>query len=230
MNTFQTWGEAISSSLLELWFRFINFFPTLVGALLVFFVGLAIARFVGKIVEKIVKGAKLDDTTNKLSIRKFFKNIGLDHDLSKILGEVVRWFLILVFLMAATDILGLGQISVFLNSIIMYIPKLVVAIVILAIGIVLGNLVYGVVRGSVKVAGFVSANFLAGLSKWAIIIFALLISLVQLGIAVSIVNNIITGIIASFALAVGLAFGLGGKEEAALILRKARHKLEENKE
>lgn len=227
MNTFQIWGDAIANSLLDLWFRFANFFPTLLGAILVFFIGLAVAKFVGRLVEKTLKLAKVDATTNKFSLREFFKGVGLDYDVSKILAEVVRWFLILVFLMAATDILGLGQISDFLNNILLYIPNIIVAIVILVIGVVFGNFVHGIVKGSVGIAGFVSANFLAGLAKWAIIVFALLAALVQLGIAVSIVNTIFTGIVAALALAIGLSFGLGGKDEAARMLKNVREKLEE---
>jgi hypothetical protein len=139
----------------------------------------------------------------------------------------VKWFLILVFLMAAANILQLTQVTNFLNSIIFYIPNVVVAVVILAIVTLVGNFVYGVVRGSSRAAGMVSATFLAAISKWAIIIFGIFAALIQLGVAGTLVSTIFIGIVAMLALAGGLAFGLGGKEEAALLLRKIREELTE---
>jgi len=127
--------------------------------------------------------------------------------------------------MAATDILQLTQVTAFLNSILLYIPNVVVAVIILAIVVLVGNFVYSIVKGSTKAAGVMSATMLATISKWAIIIFGVLAALLQLGIAASLVNTIFIGIVAMLTLAGGLAFGLGGKEEAANILRKLREEI-----
>ena len=225
MNPVQTWGEAITMSLIDLWGRFMIFFPSFVGALLVFTFGLIAAMALGKVTEKIIKMLRIDQAIDKVKFGDNLKKAGLEIKISKFFGELAKWFLILVFLMAATDILGLRQVTQFLNDIILYIPNIVVAIIILSIAVLFGNFVYSVVRGSTKIAGVMSASVLAIISKWAIIIFGLLASMIQLGIAVSLVNTIFIGIVAAFSLASGLAFGLGGKEEAALILRKLREEL-----
>ncbi len=229
MNPVQNWGDAITLSLLELWSRFINFLPALIGALLVFLLGLIAAVALGKAAEKIVSLLRIDYVLEKLRVGKKLEQAGLELRISKIFGELVKWFLILVFLMAATDILGLEQVTGFLNNVILYIPNVVVAVVILAVAFLLGNLAYDIVKGSTKAAGIVSARLLATLSKWAIVVFGLLAALLQLGIAVSLVNTIFIGIIAALSLAIGLAFGLGGKEEAAAIVKKLREdiKIEE---
>jgi len=138
---------------------------------------------------------------------------------------LVKWFLVLVFLMAATDILQLTQVSAFLNSVILYIPNIVIAVIILSLAFLLGNFVFHIVRSSTKVAGVMSASFLAVIAKWSIIIFGLLAALIQLGIATSLVNTIFFGLVAAFSIAFGLAFGIGGKEEAALLLKKIREDL-----
>lgn len=225
MESIQTWGEAITISLLGLWDRFVNFLPSLLGALLVFFFGLIMAVALGKVVEKIISLLKIDQVLEKMKVGEKFKDAGIQIKVSKFFGELVKWFLILVFLMAATDILKLNQVSQFLNSVILYIPNIVIATIILSVAFLLGNLVFHTVRSSTRVAGVMSASFLAIMAKWAIIIFGLLAALIQLGIAVSLVNTIFIGLIAALALAFGLSFGIGGKEEAALILKKIREDL-----
>jgi len=225
MEPIQTWGEAITMSLLDLWTRFIDFIPSLLGALLIFFMGLIVAVALGKIAEKFITLLHVDQLIEKIKLSEKFKDAGIQIKVSKFFGGLVKWFLILVFLMAATDILKLTQVSVFLNSVILYIPNIVIATIILSVAFLLGNFVFHAVRSSTRVAGVVSAAFLATVAKWAIIVFGLLAALIQLGIATSLVNTIFMGLIAAISLAFGLAFGIGGKEEAGLILKKIREDL-----
>jgi len=225
MNSVQTWGEAISTSLLGLWIRFIDFLPSLIGALLVFFMGLIVAIALGKVAEKIIKVIRIDQVVDKMSFSEKFRSSGIKLSVSKFFGELVKWFLVLVFLMAATDILGLDQVTNFLNSIILYIPNVLVAVIILSVAFILGGFAYSFIRSSTKAAGIMSASLLAAISRWSIIIFGLLAALIQLGIAVSLVNTIFIGLVAALSLASGLAFGLGGKEEAASILKNLREGL-----
>lgn len=229
MNQIQTWGEAISFSLIDLWVRFINFLPTLIGALLVFLLGLVVASVLGKVIERIIRTIKIDQAVEHMSISEKIREHGINISISTFLGKVVQWFLVLVFLMAATDILGLSQVTSFLNSIVVYLPNVIVATIILTIAFLLGNLVFIVVRSSTRAAGVMSATLLATIVKWSIIVFGILAALIQLGIAVSLVNTIFIGLVAAISLAAGLAFGLGGKEEAALILKKLREEITEKK-
>jgi hypothetical protein len=227
MESVQTWGEAITTSLIGLWERFVNFLPVLLGAVLVFVAGWIVAVALGKVVEHIIRMIKVDDVMEKAGTKARFEKAGVKIDVAKFLGDLVKWFLILVFLMAATDILKLVQVTNFLNSIVLYLPNVVVAAVILAVAFLVANFVYAVVKGSSRVAGIVSATLLATVAKWAIMIFGFLAALIQLGIAASLINTLFIGFVAMLALAGGLAFGLGGKEEAASILRKIRHEITE---
>jgi hypothetical protein len=225
MGSVQTWGEAITMSLIGLWERFFSFLPSLLGALLVFFFGLIVAVALGKVAEKLVALLRIDQIIEKMKFGEKFKEAGIKIKVSKFLGELVKWFLVLVFLMASTDILQLTQVSQFLNSVILYIPNIVIATIVLSVAFLLGNFVFHTVRSSTKIAGVMSASFLAIIAKWAIIIFGLLAALIQLGIAASLVNTIFIGLVAAFSIAFGLAFGIGGKEEAALLLKKIREEL-----
>ncbi|PIR73702.1 MAG: hypothetical protein COU40_01090 [Candidatus Moranbacteria bacterium CG10_big_fil_rev_8_21_14_0_10_35_21] len=229
MNGIQTWGEAISMSLRGLWERFIDFLPTLIGALLVFIIGWLIAVALGKIAEKVLKSIKIDQAVEKIGLNSKMSDMGIGSGVSEFFGDLVKWFLVLVFLMAATDILNLNQVTNYLNSIVLYIPNVVVAVIVLAIAFLVGNFVFGIVKGSTRAAGVMSATLLATISKWAIVIFGILAALIQLGIASALVSTIFIGIVAMLALAGGLAFGLGGKEEAQSILRKLREEITERK-
>jgi hypothetical protein len=229
MGSIQTWGEAISFSLIDIWTRFINFMPTLIGALLVFLLGMIIASVIGKVIERIVRALHVDHAIERLSIGEKLKEHGIDIAFSVFIGKLAQWFIVLVFLMAATDILGLNQVTSFLNNILVYLPNVVVATIILAIAFLLGNFVYVIVRSSTKAAGVMSATLLATIIKWSIVIFGLLAALLQLGIATSLVNTIFIGLVAAVSLALGLAFGLGGRDEAALILKKLREEITEKK-
>ena len=225
MNGIQTWGEAITISLTGLWERFFNFFPALVGAIVVFVLGWIVAVALGSLIAKAIKAAKIDSALEKIEFNKRMSEMGISSSVSELIGGIIKWFLVLVFLMAATDILGLNQVTDFLNQIIMYLPNVVVAVVILAVAFLVGNFVYNVVKGSTRAAGVMSATLLATLSKWSIIIFGILAALIQLGIATSLVSTIFIGIVAALSLATGLAFGLGGKDEAASILKKLREEI-----
>lgn len=228
MNSVQTWGEAITLSLLNLWDRFVAFLPALVGAILVFVAGWIVAVALGKAVEHIVKLLRVDSVVEKAGTKDRLRKAGVELNIARFFGGLVKWFLILVFLMAATDILHLTQVTGFLNSIVLYLPNVIVAAVILAVAFLVGNFVYAVIKGSTKVAGIVSATLLGTVAKWAIVIFGFLAAFIQLGIASSLINTIFIGLVAMLALAGGLAFGLGGRDEAAAILKKLRHEITEN--
>jgi hypothetical protein len=227
MNGVQTWGEAITVSLLSLWERFINFLPALIGAVIVFVFGWIIAVALGKLISRAIKAAKVDQAFDKIGAGKKLAEAGISGSISGFIGGLVKWFFVLVFLLAAVDILKLEKVTTFLNSILLYIPNVVVSVIILAVVFLLGNFVYHIVKGSTRAAGVMSATLLATISKWSIIVFGILAALIQLGIATSLVSTIFIGFVAMFSLAGGLAFGLGGKDEAAKILAKLREEISE---
>ncbi len=230
MENTKTWGEALTTSLVSVVQKFVYFFPTILGAFLVLVFGWILSVALGKLISKVAGDyLGLDRMAEKIGVKK---NASGGRSVmflapSVLIGGLFKWFLALVFLMAATSILGLDQVTIFLNSIVVYIPNVIVAVIILALVFLLGNFVYHLVKHSTRAMGLTSATLVAGISKWAIITFGIFAALIQLGIASSLVNTIFVGLIAMLSLAGGLAFGLGGKEEAQLILRKIREELTE---
>jgi hypothetical protein len=211
----------VLSSLADLWFQFAAFLPSLIAALVVFFVGWALAIAAGRLVEKLFVVLRINQAFEHLrGLKAAAERAGLRLNVSLLIGEIVKWFLIIVTLLAATDILGLSEISSFLTAVLLYIPNVVVAALILIIAVVLSNFVYHTVQASIAAAGFTSATMVAAVSKWAIIIFALLAALTQLNVAVTLIQTLVTAFFAMIALAGGLAFGLGGKDLATRWLKK----------
>lgn len=226
----QTWTEVILISLSETWIKFLSFLPNLIGALIVLIIGWIIAVFLGRLVVRLLKLLKIDEGLEKFGVKKPLEAARVRLNVANLLGALVKWFLIIVTFLTAADILNLFQITQFLTSVLLYIPNVIVAVVILLIGILLANFLERLVKGSVKVAKLASADFLGKLTKWAIFIFAGLSALVQLGIAAVLLETLFTGLVAMLALAGGLAFGLGGRDEAARIISRIRSDISEREE
>lgn len=227
-TAFSSWGGAIVGSLQDLWLQFMSFLPNVVAAVIVFFVGWAIAVAIGRLVEKVLTILRINQAfENVKGLRDAAARANLAINVPRLLGEIVKWFFILVTLLAATNILGLSEVSQFLRQVLEYIPNVVVAALILVIAVVLANFVYRTVSASVTAAGFGSAAAIAAVSKWAILVFAVLAALVQLNVAVALIQTILTAFFAMVALAGGLAFGLGGKDLATKWLRKLENDLQD---
>lgn len=220
-------SDIVRSSLLTLWGGVALFLPRLIAAVVVFLVGWLIAELLGKLAYHVVKILHVDNALSKVGFRQAWEKSGFRLNTPMLFYELVKWFFVVVFLMAATNILGLGQVSEFLRTVVYYLPNVIVAMVILLIGILVAKFLEGLVRASVKAAGLMSANFLGALTKWAVFVFSLLIALAQLKVADDIIKIVITGLIAAGALAMGLAFGLGGVKHAESMIGDLRRRMEE---
>jgi len=218
--------EILLDSLKTIWQSFIGFLPTLLAALIVFIIGWLISVFLGKVANRIIRAIKLDTLLTKLGFKKVLAKAKLRLDSGRFFEELVKWFFIIVFLMAAVDILGLREVTLFLKSVLFYLPSVIIAAIILLAAVIIANFIQRLVKASVDAAGLSSSGTIGAIAKWAILIFGFIIALTQLGIATTLIQTIVIGLIAMLALAGGLAFGLGGKDHAARILEKLRHDLE----
>ncbi len=218
----QNWADIIAGSLQGMWIGVVSFLPSLLAALIVFIVGLIVAAGLGTLVEKIFDSLRLDTFLSKLGLAPYFERAGLRLRGARFLGQLVNWFLIIAFLLASSDILRLGALSEFLRSVLLYIPNIAVAVLIMLAAVVLANFLRRVVTASVMSARLHGSHFLGALAWWSVTVFGLFAALVQLNIAPSIINSLVTGFIAMLALAGGLAFGMGGRDYAAYLVNKLR--------
>ncbi len=217
--------EILLDSLKSVWQSFIEFLPTLLAALIVFIIGWIIAIFLGKVANRIIKTIKLDTLLAKLGFKKALVKAKLKLDSGKFFDELVKWFFIIVFLMTAVDILGLTEVTLFLKTILFYIPNVIIAAIVLLAAVIVANFMQRIVKASADAAGLSSSGAVGGITKWAILVFGFVIALTQLGIATALIQTIVIGLIAMLALAGGLAFGLGGKDWATRILDRIKQDL-----
>lgn len=220
--TFQDVVDVLVASFQTLWVDFIEFLPTFTSALVVFIVGLIVAAALGSLVERVVSALKLDNLLATAGVDAHVRRAGMKLNTGRFFGRLVYWFVLIAFFLAASDILGFFTFSNFLEAVLLYIPQVVVAVLIMLATVIIANFLRGVVRASAKTGGLDSADFLGSLTWWAITIFGTSAALLQLGIATAVVQAFITAFFAMFAIAGGIAFGLGGKEYAATLLKKFR--------
>lgn len=217
--------EVLRSAFVELWAGVMLFLPKLLLAAIILLLGLLVANLLRSAIMRIVEMLKIDELMAKLEVKPFFARMGLELKVGGFLGWLAKWFVIVVTLIAAADALQWTQITAYLTAVVTYIPNVLIAVVILLVGIVLANFVNGVVRSAVTAAQMENGQFLAGVAKWAIIVFSFMAALVQLGIAASLVNVLFTGFVAMLAISGGLAFGLGGRDHASRVLDKLERDL-----
>jgi len=196
------------------------FLPELIGAIIIFVVGWIIARLLRLAMEKLLKLVRFDTATEKAGVKAFLKKGEIVKTPSEIVGTLVYWFIMILVLIASLDALGLPIVSDMLNSIFLYIPNVVAAIIVLVLGFLMGNLLAAVVRTAASNAGLKSAAGLGNLSLYAIVVFAASIALIQLGIGEDIVVSAFGLVFGAAALALALAFGLGGRDVAAEYLKR----------
>ena len=218
--------DVVLTSFRQLWVDFISFVPTLLSAIVVFIVGLIVAAALGSLIERIVTALRRDSLLASAGVDAHFKRAGLRLNIGRFFGRLVYWFVLIAFFLAASDILGFFTFSNFLVAILLYIPQVVVAVLIMLAAVVIANFLRGTVGASAKSGGLESANFLGAVTWWAIIVFGTSAALLQLGIATIVVQAFIPAVFAMFAIAGGIAFGLGGKEYAAHLLKKFRDQVE----
>lgn len=225
----QTWGEVFTSSLQGLWLGFMNFVPNLILAIIIFIIGWAIGSVVSKALAQVINALKINKLFESVGFKDALAKGGFKLDFGVFLGEVAKWFIVVVFLMTSLELVGLNQVNNFLGNVVLgYLPQVFIAALILIIATVVSDAVRKVVSGSASAMGVRSARMAGSIAKWAIWTFAIIIALSELGIAPAFMQILFTGIVAMLAIAGGLAFGLGGKEAASRAIEKAKNALSHN--
>jgi len=219
----QQWADVLTASFQGLLSGLVAFIPQIVIALVIFILGWLVGAALGRIVAQIAHSVKLDVALKNTGLNEVVERAGFTLNSGAFLGGLVKWFFIIVFLVASLDVLGLTQVTIFLQTVVLsYIPKVIVAALIVLVGAVVAELVKDIVAGSARAAKIHSANFAGSLAKWAIWIFAVLAALDQLQVASAFVQTLFTGVVVAVSLAIGLAFGLGGQEAAARYIESVR--------
>lgn len=218
MRGVSAWQQALVASWNQVWASFLQVLPTIIGAILIFAIGLVLAYWVKRLLIEILNVLKFKKVSESLGVKEFLKKADIKLDLVEILGVVAEWLIILVFFLAAVDILGLSVVSTVLAQVLSYIPNILAAALIFGAGYFVANLVEGLVRGALVSVDHEAAKPVGKLARWVVLLVAFFAAVDQLQIAQGLIGTFFQGLTYTIVLAVGLSVGLGAKDLVSKVL------------
>ncbi|HMQ01862.1 MAG TPA: hypothetical protein PKD79_02205 [Candidatus Doudnabacteria bacterium] len=219
MNYYSDYPVVIQDSMYDLYYRMIQFLPNILAAVIVLLLGWIVGMFLGNLLKRALMSIGIDGLGDQLGLKRLSERSGRNIRVSGVVQWIVKWFFILASIIASAEILGFSNITnYFYSDVLGYAVHVIIAMVIILLGMLAANFLGDVVQGTVKAGGFATANMLGSLTRWAIMIFAIIAALSELQIAQAFLQDLFRAVIAMLAIAGGLAFGLGGKDHARKVL------------
>ncbi len=200
--------------------------PKIIGALLILLIGWIIAKLLKKAIVKLLLLVRLNTLSEKVGIEKFLKQGGMKSTAVDLVGSLFYWIIMLTVILAVFNSLELTSAQDLFNSIILFIPNIIVALVILLFGLYAARFIANVLSSSLKNMNDQTAEVIEKVAYIAVLVFTVFLVLGQLKIAQDIITNAFILVFGAICLAFGLAFGLGGKESAAEVLKNIKTKKE----
>lgn len=208
-------GDSLQLAFRDALSDFFGFIPNLIGAIILLLVGWFLGKLIGGLVAKALQAVGFNKVAAKAEIDAFLRNAGVKMDAASVVGAIARWFVYLVFFLAAFNALGLEEVSAVIDDVLTFLPKVIVAIIILLVGALAGTLLAGVVKGSLRSMGMSNPDLFGTIARFAVIAFAAIAALDMLEIAPTIVATLWQGLIFGVVGILVLAFGLGGRQAAS---------------
>jgi hypothetical protein len=193
--------------------------PKILGFLVILIIGWFIASLVGAAVAALLRAVRFNDLARCSGFAGFVEQVGIRQDAAGVIADVAKWFVRLIVLISAFDALGLPAVSQVLQQLLLWLPNLVVALVVLVLAGLVANALASLVRGASREGGLGNPELLATIARAAVWGFAIVIAANQIGVAATLVNTLFMALVGALALALGLSFGLGGRDTAAQIVR-----------
>src|ERR1700704_760022 len=213
------WGQAIMTSVAAALALLLGAIPKVIGFAVILIIGWIIASALATAVAAILRTVKFNQLAQPPGVSGVVQRMGVRTDAAGFLATLVKWFVRLIVLVTAFDALGLPAVSQVLQQILLWLPNLVVALVVLVIAGLAANALASLVRGATAESGLGNPDLLATIARVAVWAFAVVIAVNQIGIATTLINTLFMATVGAMALALGLAFGLGGRETAAQIVQ-----------
>jgi hypothetical protein len=212
------WGEAVMYSFTDALTMFLAAIPKIIGFVIILIIGWFVAGLLAKAVAALLRTVQFNELAQKAGFADFVQKMGVGTDSSGFIALITKWFVRLITLVVAFDALGLPAVSEVLRELLLWLPNLVVALVVLVIGGLAANALSSLVRGAAARSELGNPELLATIARIAVWAFAIVIAINQIGIASGLVNTLFTATVGAVALALGLSFGLGGRDTAAKIV------------
>lgn len=212
------WTQSLVTAMTALWTKVANFIPNLFGALVVVLLGFVMAKLLDTLLSKVLAKFGLDRLMSGTGLTKMLARVGIQVPISTLIGKIVYWFVLLIFLVSAAESLGLERVSATLDMLALYLPKVFGAALVLLAGVLLAQLVNGLVRGAAEGIGLEYAAGVGRIAQGLVIIISISVAISQLEVKTDLLNHVIVIGLITVGLAVALAMGLGSREIAGQIL------------
>lgn len=212
------WTHSLVTAMTALWTKVASFIPNLFVALILVLLGFVVAKLLDTLLSKLLAKVGLDRLMAGTGLTKILARAGIQVSVSTLIGKIVYWFVLLIFLVSAAESLGLERVSATLDVLALYLPKVFGAALVLLAGVLLAQLVSGLVRGAAEGVGLDYANGLGRIAQGLVIIISISVAIGQLEVKTDLLNNVIAIVLISVGLAVALALGLGSRDIAGQIL------------
>lgn len=197
------------------WIQLINFVPKFLAVIVILFAGWLVAKLARFAVKRLLELTQFDRIAQKSGLESFMNQGNVYLSLSGIISQVVYWLVITLFIITSANILGLTEVAVLLQQLANYLPRIIVAIIVLIFGTLLARFVNRIVFTWLHSIQFERALVVSTSTEYGVQILALFIALEQLGLGMQLIYSLFIIIFGALFLALAIAFGLGGKEWAA---------------
>ena len=212
------------ASLTSFWTQLASFIPQLLAALVLLFLGWLFANLLRSGLAKLLDVLKFDELALKTGIEAFLKQGNIHISLSRLLANLVYWLVILVVIVTVANSLGLHAVAELFNRVVLYLPNIIVAILVLVFGILIARFINRLVFAYLNNIGVEGALTISTFSEYAVVVFVIFMALEQLQIGTQLLTAAFQIAFGAIGLAFAIAFGLGGRDWAAGIIRKISDK------
>ena len=212
--------DVFVASLTSFWTQLASFVPQLLAALVLLFVGWILANLARTGVIKLLDLLRFDSLAEKTGIEAFLRQGHVEISLGRLIANLVSWVIIFIVIVTVANSLGLHMVAELFNKIVLYIPNVIVAILVLVFGVLVARIINRLVFAYMNNIGVQGALTISTLSEYAVIIFVVFIALEQLEIGTTLLTAAFQIGFGAIGLALALAFGLGGREWAAGVIKR----------
>lgn len=216
--------DVFVASLTTFWTELASFIPQLLAALVLLAVGWILAKLARTGLTRLLHALKFDQITERSGLEAFLKQAELDVSVSKILGSLVYWLIILIMIVTVANSLGLGMVADLFNKVVLYIPNVIVSILVLVFGSILARFVNRIVFAWLNNIGFSGALTVSTFSEYAMLVFVFFVAIEQLQIAHELITAAFIIAFGAIGLAFAIAFGLGARDWAARVVQQMTEK------
>ncbi|MGE8407833.1 MAG: mechanosensitive ion channel family protein [Pseudomonas sp.] len=212
------WTQSLVTAMTALWTKVANFIPNLFVALILVLLGFVVAKLLDTLLSKLLAKLGLDRLMAGTGLTKMLGRVGIHVPISTLVGKIIYWFILLIFLVSAAEALGLERVSSTLDMLALYLPKVFGAALVLLAGVLLAQVANGLVRGAAEGIGLEYAAGVGRIVQGLVIIISISVAISQLEVKTDLLNHVIVIGLITVGLAVALAMGLGSREIAGQIL------------